>query len=272
MICVETEAERDSRGWNGLDGDVERRDVDEGEPGNRMEVGEDWLTRAVGMVENEGGGDVVVGHAGGRGRGGQTGGGCGTNAGAEQTHTKGNLRIRAGGLDRAKGRVSIRNVERTTASGTTGGVAGAVVPDEEGGPILVVEGYSVSGDEDGRESDDVRDDVQSGDGGGDGVADTGIARGCEREETTCGGGGTAPGARCGSMDETLTKTAGELVKQRQALEQQDAENVTAMEIENENQTRKPKRDALQETLGLGGQWMVVLYDSGERAFSRIESD
>ena len=207
MICVETEAERDSRGWNGLDGDVERRDVDEGEPGNRMEVGEDWLTRAVGMVENEGGGDVVVGHAGGRGRGGQTGGGCGTNAGAEQTHTKGDLRIRAGGLDRAKGRVSIRNVERTTASGTTGGVAGAVVPDEGGGPILVVEGYSVSGDEDGRESDDVRDDVQSGDGGGDGVADTGIARGCEREETTCGGGGTAPGARCGSMDETLTKTA-----------------------------------------------------------------
>lgn len=70
----------------------------------------------------------------------------------------------------------------------------------------------------------------------------------------------------------LRKQHGELVKQRQALEQQDTENVTAMEIENENQTRKPKRDALQETLGLGGQWMVVLYDSGERAFSRIESD
>ena len=98
-------------------------------------------------------------------------------------------------------------MERTTDSGTTGGVAGAVVPDEGGRPILVVEGYSVSGDEDGRESDDVCDNVQSGDGGGDGVADTGIARGCEREEMTCGSGGTALGACCGSMDETLTKTA-----------------------------------------------------------------
>ena len=99
MICVEMEAECDSQGWNGLDGDIDQRDVDEGELGIWMEVGEDWLTRVVGMVENEGGGDIVVGHVGGRGWGGQTGGRCGMNAGTEQMHTKGDLQICTGGLD-----------------------------------------------------------------------------------------------------------------------------------------------------------------------------
>lgn len=63
---------------------------------------------------------------------------------------------------------------------------------------------------------------------------------------------------------TLKKQHAELVRQREALEQQDNEGpATTMDVEIENRTRKPRRDALQETLALGGQWMVVLYDAGE---------
>ncbi|KAF8123156.1 hypothetical protein EV363DRAFT_1102171, partial [Boletus edulis] len=59
----------------------------------------------------------------------------------------------------------------------------------------------------------------------------------------------------------LQKRHTELTKQRQIIEQKDSEMVTATEIEQENQQRKPKRDALQQTLAFGGQWLVVLYDA-----------
>ena len=39
MIYVEMEAEGDSQRWNRLDGDIDWRDVDEGEPGIWVEVG-----------------------------------------------------------------------------------------------------------------------------------------------------------------------------------------------------------------------------------------
>ena len=61
----------------------------------------------------------------------------------------------------------------------------------------------------------------------------------------------------------LHKQYGELMKQWQNLEQQDNDEVTKMNIETENNMHKPKKDALQETLALGGQWMVILYDYSE---------
>lgn len=61
----------------------------------------------------------------------------------------------------------------------------------------------------------------------------------------------------------LNKQHSELELEREMLEQQDSEAVTSTEIWNENEQQKPKRDVLQETLALGGQWMVVLYDRGE---------
>ena len=62
---------------------------------------------------------------------------------------------------------------------------------------------------------------------------------------------------------TLTKQYEELVKERRALEEQDSETVALEEVQHENKTRKPKRDGLQKTLALGGQWIVVLYDTGK---------
>ena len=61
---------------------------------------------------------------------------------------------------------------------------------------------------------------------------------------------------------TLRKQHGELVRQRELLEKQDSETATSVDIDRENLTRKPKRDALKDTLALGGQWMVILYDKG----------
>jgi len=53
---------------------------------------------------------------------------------------------------------------------------------------------------------------------------------------------------------TLKKQHAELVRQREALEQQDSEAAgAAADIEIENRMRKPRRDALRETLLLGGQ-------------------
>lgn len=71
---------------------------------------------------------------------------------------------------------------------------------------------------------------------------------------------------------TYKNSMGGLMKQWQVLEQQDVENMMAMEINNKNQTQKPKQDTLQEMLGLGSQWMVVLYNSGERVFPWIVLD
>lgn len=61
----------------------------------------------------------------------------------------------------------------------------------------------------------------------------------------------------------LKKQHAELAKERKALEEKDSETVSPEEIRQENKTRKPKRDALEETLALGGQWMVILYDAGK---------
>lgn len=61
----------------------------------------------------------------------------------------------------------------------------------------------------------------------------------------------------------LRKQHAELAKERKTLEEADIETVTPDEIQNENKTQKPKRDALEETLSLGGQWMVVLYDTSK---------
>ncbi|KAF8429374.1 hypothetical protein L210DRAFT_931022 [Boletus edulis BED1] len=71
----------------------------------------------------------------------------------------------------------------------------------------------------------------------------------------------------------LQKQHADLTKLRQHLEQQDSEAVTTMEISEENLTRKPKRESLQETLALGGLWMVILYDSDRTSLlNRISLD
>lgn len=54
-----------------------------------------------------------------------------------------------------------------------------------------------------------------------------------------------------------------LKKERKALAAQGVEETEAAEIEAENTSRKPRRDALAETLALKGQWMVILYDYGK---------
>ncbi|KAF8431107.1 hypothetical protein L210DRAFT_3508067 [Boletus edulis BED1] len=59
----------------------------------------------------------------------------------------------------------------------------------------------------------------------------------------------------------LTKKYNEMESYREELEQKDSETVTEAEIQYENKTMKPKRDSLRETLALGGQWMVILYDA-----------
>ncbi|KAG6369061.1 hypothetical protein JVT61DRAFT_1888 [Boletus reticuloceps] len=61
----------------------------------------------------------------------------------------------------------------------------------------------------------------------------------------------------------LEKKQGELQRERQTLEKQDADAVTSAEIGRENNVQKVKRDTLEETLALGGQWMVILYDAGK---------
>lgn len=61
----------------------------------------------------------------------------------------------------------------------------------------------------------------------------------------------------------LKKQHSELVRARKNLEQQSEDTTTAMDIDDENRVKKAKRDALAETLALGGQWLVVLYDRGE---------
>lgn len=64
---------------------------------------------------------------------------------------------------------------------------------------------------------------------------------------------------------TLRKQHNELARQRDMLEKQDSEMATSVDIEQENFVRKPKRDALKETLALGGQWMVILYNKGQQS-------
>ncbi|KAF8432328.1 hypothetical protein L210DRAFT_3763940 [Boletus edulis BED1] len=61
----------------------------------------------------------------------------------------------------------------------------------------------------------------------------------------------------------LTKQLEDMTKNREALEKQDIEMVDEGEIQQENKTSKPKRDSLRETLALGGQWMVILYDAAQ---------
>ena len=65
------------------------------------------------------------------------------------------------------------------------------------------------------------------------------------------------------MDKDLAQVIGELTKQQQNLEQEDSDEVLRTDIETENNMHKLKKNALQETLALGGQWMVILYDYGE---------
>ncbi|KAF8124618.1 hypothetical protein EV363DRAFT_1299778 [Boletus edulis] len=61
----------------------------------------------------------------------------------------------------------------------------------------------------------------------------------------------------------LCKRHAELLREHKHLEQQDSEAVTSAEIMKENNVWKVKRDAIEETLALGGQWMVILYDAGK---------
>ncbi|KAG6370180.1 hypothetical protein JVT61DRAFT_12327 [Boletus reticuloceps] len=52
----------------------------------------------------------------------------------------------------------------------------------------------------------------------------------------------------------------DMMRQRTHLEKQDSEETSKTDIAEENQTHKPQRDTLEETLALGGQWLVILYD------------
>ncbi|KAF8124615.1 hypothetical protein EV363DRAFT_1132290, partial [Boletus edulis] len=61
----------------------------------------------------------------------------------------------------------------------------------------------------------------------------------------------------------LKKTHKEMARDRQHVEGQDTDNVAEMDIDIENHSRKAKRDAIEETLALRGQWLVILYDTGE---------
>ncbi|KAG6371987.1 hypothetical protein JVT61DRAFT_9005 [Boletus reticuloceps] len=61
----------------------------------------------------------------------------------------------------------------------------------------------------------------------------------------------------------MRKRHSESVRDRQTLEKQNVEAVSSTEIEQENNVRKAKRDTIEETLALGGQWIVVLYDAGK---------
>lgn len=70
----------------------------------------------------------------------------------------------------------------------------------------------------------------------------------------------------------LTKQHKELLKARKeeakpVLDLDSEGDSTETEIEEVNGREKQKRDILQETLALGGQWMVVLYDTSEQVKS-----
>lgn len=55
---------------------------------------------------------------------------------------------------------------------------------------------------------------------------------------------------------TLCQQHSELVKERQHLQEQDSKGVTS-------DMQKPIKDPLQQTLDLGGQWTVILYNTGK---------
>ena len=69
---------------------------------------------------------------------------------------------------------------------------------------------------------------------------------------------------------TLKKQHVKLVRQWEALEQQESEAAGAVvDIKIKKWMQKPRRDVLQETLLLGGQWMVILYNAAELHFIQI---
>lgn len=67
----------------------------------------------------------------------------------------------------------------------------------------------------------------------------------------------------------LKKEYENLKKQRLVLEAQLPDDTNTMQIDEENDSIKPRRDALAETLALKGQWMVILYDHCKSHFSTL---
>ena len=61
----------------------------------------------------------------------------------------------------------------------------------------------------------------------------------------------------------------ELVKHRWMLKQQKSKVVLMSKMDKESHVQKPKKNVLQDTLALRGQWLLLLYDTGEYPAGQI---
>ena len=76
-------------------------------------------------------------------------------------------------------------------------------------------------------------------------------------------------AALAQYQEFLEKIRAESLKTRQRLEKLSLDDVDKMEIDDENKIEKPKRDIIDGSLALKGQWMVSIYNYGKHGFQQV---